>query len=112
MILQALVISVDMHEIMQQIVPLNFQCMNDSQELQVVGGVVLFMASKLSRSISNGMAILHQYSSNTHAGCITIHMKRLLDVGLSQHRCSSEELLQSEKGLFALRAPFEFGFLL
>jgi hypothetical protein len=44
------------------------------------------------------------------AGCITIHIKRLLDVGLSQYRCSSEELLQSEKGFFALRAPFELGF--
>jgi hypothetical protein len=31
---------------------------------------------------------------------------------LSQHRCSSEELLQSEKCFFALRAPFEFGYLL
>jgi hypothetical protein len=35
-----------------------------------------------------------------------------LDVGLHQHRCRSDELLQSEKGFFALRAPFEFDFLL
>jgi hypothetical protein len=58
------------------------------------------------------MTAMHQYSSYTRAGCITIHIKRLLDVGLSQHRCSSEELLQSEKSLFALWAPFELGFLL
>jgi hypothetical protein len=31
---------------------------------------------------------------------------------LSQHRCSSEKLLQSEKCFFALHAPFEVGFLL
>jgi hypothetical protein len=31
---------------------------------------------------------------------------------LHQHRCSSEELLQSEKGFFVSRALFEFGFLL
>jgi hypothetical protein len=77
-----------------------------------MGGVVLFMASKLSQSISNCTTILHQHSSNTHAGCIAIHIKQLLDVGLSQHRCSSEELLLSEKCLFALQAPFEFGFIL
>jgi hypothetical protein len=58
------------------------------------------------------MTILYQYSSNTRAGCITIHIKQLLDVGLSQHRCSSEELLQGEKGFFTLQAPFELGFLL
>jgi hypothetical protein len=73
---------------------------------------MLFMALKLSRGISNCTTILHQDSSNTRAGCITIHIKRLLDVGLSQYRRSSEELLQSEKSFFALRAPFEFGFLL
>jgi hypothetical protein len=73
---------------------------------------VLFMASKLSCGLSNCTTILHEYSPNTRAGCITIHIKRLLDVGLSQHRCSSEELPQSEKGFFALRAPFELGFLL
>jgi hypothetical protein len=56
------------------------------------------------------MTILHQYSCNTHAGCITIHIKHFLDVGLSQHRHSGEELLQGEKGFFALHVPFEFGF--
>jgi hypothetical protein len=54
------------------------------------------------------MTVLHQYSSNTHAGCITIHIKRLLDVGLSQYKCI-EELLQSKKGVFALWAPFKLG---
>jgi hypothetical protein len=58
------------------------------------------------------MTILHQYSLNTHAGCITIHIEQLLDVGLSQHRCSSDELLQSEKCFFTLQTPFEFDFLL
>jgi hypothetical protein len=48
----------------------------------------------------------------TRARCITIHIKRLLNVGLSQYRCGSEELLQSEKGIFALRAPFELGIFL
>jgi hypothetical protein len=74
-----------------------------------MSGVMLFMVSKLSRSISNCTTILHQYSSNTHAGCITIHIERLLNVGLSQYRCGSEELLQSEKGFCALQAPFELG---
>jgi hypothetical protein len=64
----------------------------------------------LSQSISNYTTILHQHSSNTHAGCITIHIKRLLDVGLSQHGRGGEELLQGEKGFFALWAPFELGF--
>jgi hypothetical protein len=77
-----------------------------------MGGVVFLMVSKLSRRISNCMTILYQYSSNTRAGCITIHIKQFLDVGLSQHRCSSEELLQSEKGFFAMWALFEFDFLL
>jgi hypothetical protein len=58
------------------------------------------------------MTILHQHSSNTHARCITIHIERLLNVGLSQYRCSSEVLLQSEKGLLLLHGPFEFRFLL
>jgi hypothetical protein len=70
-----------------------------------MGGVVLFVVLKLSGSISNRTTILHQYSPNTHAGCIAIHIKQLLDAGLSQHRCNSEELLQSEKGFFALWAP-------
>jgi hypothetical protein len=77
-----------------------------------MGGVVLFMASKLSRGIINCTTILHQYASNTRAGCITIHIKQLLDVGLSQQMCSGEELLKSEKIFFALRAPIELGFLL
>jgi hypothetical protein len=77
-----------------------------------MSGVVLFMALKLSQSISNCMTILHQYSSNTRAGCITIHIKWLLNVGLSQYRCSGEELLQNEKGVFALWALFELGLLL
>jgi hypothetical protein len=58
------------------------------------------------------MTILHQYTSNAHAGCITIHIKLLLNVGLSQYRCSGEKLLQSEKCLFTLRTPFELGVLL
>jgi hypothetical protein len=74
-----------------------------------MGGGMLFMALKLSRSISNGMTILHQYSFNTRIGRITIHIKRLLNVGLSQHMCSSKELFQSEKDFFALWAPFELG---
>jgi hypothetical protein len=49
---------------------------------------------------------------NTHVECITIHIKRLLDVRLSQHRCNSEELLQSEKDFFTLWVLFELGFLL
>jgi hypothetical protein len=73
---------------------------------------MLFMASKLSRGISNCTTILHQYSSNTRAGCNTIHIKRFLDVGLSQYWCHSEELLQCKKDFFALWAPFELGFLL
>jgi hypothetical protein len=39
-------------------------------------------------------------------------MKLLLNVGLSQHKRSGEELLQSEKNFFALWARFELGFLL
>jgi hypothetical protein len=77
-----------------------------------MGGVVLFMVSKLSRSISNCTTILHQYSPYSHAGCITIHIKWLLDVGLSQHMHSGDELLQGEKGFFTLWALFELGFLL
>jgi hypothetical protein len=73
---------------------------------------MLFMASKLSRGISNCTTILHQYSSNTRVECITIHIKRLLDDELNQYRCRSEELLQSEKDFFVLRAPFELDFLL
>jgi hypothetical protein len=77
-----------------------------------MSGVMLFMALKLSRSISNYTTILHQYSSNTRAGGITKHIRQLLNVGLSQYRCSSEELLQSEKGFFALRAPFKLDLFL
>jgi hypothetical protein len=40
------------------------------------------------------MAILHEYASNTYARCITIYTKGLIDVGLSQYRCSREKLLQ------------------
>jgi hypothetical protein len=58
------------------------------------------------------MTVLHQYSSDTRAGCITIHIKQLLNVELCQYRCSTEELLQSEKGFFALWGPFELGFFL
>jgi hypothetical protein len=57
------------------------------------------------------MTILHQYTSNAHARCITKHIKRLLDVGLRQHSCSDEELFQSEKNFFALQDPFELGLL-
>jgi hypothetical protein len=73
---------------------------------------VLFMTLKLSRGISNCVTILHQYASNICVGCITIHIKRLLNVGISQHRCCGEELLHSEKSFFALRAPFELGMII
>jgi hypothetical protein len=75
-----------------------------------MGGIVLFMMSKLSRSISDCTTILHQYPSYTRVRCIIIHIKRLFDVRLSQYRCNSEELLQSD--FFVLRVSFELGFLL
>jgi hypothetical protein len=77
-----------------------------------MGGVVLFMALELSSSISNCTTILHEYASNTHVGCITIYIEELLNVGLSQYRCSGEKLLKSEKCLFTLQTPFELGILL
>jgi hypothetical protein len=77
-----------------------------------MSGVMLFMVSKLSQNISNNTTILHQYSSNTRAECVTIHIKRLLNVGLSQYKCGSEELLQSEKDLFALWASFKLDLFL
>jgi hypothetical protein len=55
---------------------------------------------------------LHQYASNVCAGCITIYVKQLVNVELSQYRCSGEKLLQSEECLFTLWAPFELDVLL
>jgi hypothetical protein len=42
------VICVDVHQITQEVVPPDFQCMNYAQEVQVMCGVVLFMALQLS----------------------------------------------------------------
>jgi hypothetical protein len=58
------------------------------------------------------MSILHQYASNACARCIAIHINLFVNVGLSQHRYSGEELLQSEECLFTLQAPFELDILL
>jgi hypothetical protein len=58
------------------------------------------------------MTIFNQYASNACVRCITLHIKWLVNVGLSQHRCSGEELLQGEECLFILWAPFELGVLL
>jgi hypothetical protein len=37
------------------------------------------------------MTILHQYASNACAGCITLYVKRLVNVEMSQHRCSGRK---------------------
>jgi hypothetical protein len=55
---------------------------------------------------------LHEHASNTRARCITIHIKGLLNIGLSQYMCSGEKLLQSEKCFSTLRTPFELSILL
>jgi hypothetical protein len=58
------------------------------------------------------MTILHENSSYAHARCITIYIKGLLNVRLSQYRCGGENLLQGEKSLFTLLTPFELGIFL
>jgi hypothetical protein len=39
------------------------------------------------------MTVLYEYTSDTRVGCITIHVKLLLNVKLGEHGCSGEKLL-------------------
>jgi hypothetical protein len=58
------------------------------------------------------MTISHEHSSYAYARCITIHIKGLLDVRLSQHGCGGEKLLQSEENVLTLLTPIKLDILL
>jgi hypothetical protein len=55
--------------------------------------------------------MLHE-NSYARAGCITINIEGLLNVGLSQYGCDGEKLLQGEKILFTFLTPFELSIVL
>jgi hypothetical protein len=105
-------IRIYMHKISQEIMPLDLQCMNNGQEFYIMSWIMLFMTLELSRGIGNHTALLHEYPSYTRARHITIHVKWVLDVRLSQHGCSRQKLLQREKHLFTLLTPHKLGILL
>jgi hypothetical protein len=58
------------------------------------------------------MTILYENSSYARARCITIYIKGLLNVTLSQYGRGGEKILQGEKSLFTFFTSFELGVLL
>jgi hypothetical protein len=66
-IFEALMVSVDIAHIAQQIMSPDFQSMNNYGEFQVMHSIIHLMFPKLARGISNYSALLHKNTSQTYA---------------------------------------------
>jgi hypothetical protein len=54
----------------------NFECMDDSCELKIMGRVVLFMSPECSRCIRNHSVVLHKHTTKSDSRSITIDVER------------------------------------
>jgi hypothetical protein len=101
-VLQALVVSEDMNYIPQKIVPPCPQGKDNSSQLKIMRGIVLFIMTQLSWGIRNHSPVLHKNTTKPSSRCITINIKGLGDVWLCQHKRCSQQLLQCLKCFITL----------
>src|SRR6185312_10730169 len=74
-ILQTFMVGKDFTLISNQIMPPNLKCVHYGCEFQIMGRVVLLMSPELTGSICNDFPILHQYTTQSLSGRITIDDK-------------------------------------
>src|SRR5688572_11370209 len=77
-VLQALMICVYLALSSHDVVSPNLECMHNGSQFQVMGGVVQFMLTQLTRCIGNHMSFLHEHTSKSLATCITVNVNSLL----------------------------------
>ena len=63
-----------------QVMSLDLQGVYNSYKLKVMSRVALFMVFQLSRGISYDFPVLHQNTTKSLPGCITVDYKVLPDV--------------------------------
>jgi hypothetical protein len=85
----------DMNHISQKIVSTCPQSKDNSNQLKIMRGIVLFMTVQLSWGIHNHTTVLYKNTTKSSARCITIDIKGFYDVWLFKHRRCSRQLLQS-----------------
>ena len=85
-VLKTPMIGIDLTSNYIQVVPPNLKRENYRRQLQVMSGVVALMDLKLPRRISNNSALLHQYTTQTNAECVTINCRALALNWKSQYR--------------------------
>ena len=73
-------IGVDVTFVSDQIVSLDLQGVHNSCKLKIMGRVALLVVLQLAGSISYNSPILHQNTTESLSGCITIDHKVLLNV--------------------------------
>jgi hypothetical protein len=81
--------------------------MHDSGKLQIMGWVALLMVLQLSGRIGNDPSTLHQYTTESLFGCITIDHKVFLDIGQGKNMCGGKLLFQSLEAVLALGCLFK-----
>ena len=79
-VFQALMISIDFALIPDQIMPPNFKSVHYGCKFQIMGRIVLLMRPELVGSICNDFPVLHQYTTQSLSGCITIDDKIPMNV--------------------------------
>ena len=73
-------IGVNVTFVLNQIMSPDLQGMYNSYKLKVMSRVALFMVFQLSRGISYDFPLLHQNTTKSLPGCITVDYKVLPDV--------------------------------
>jgi starvation-inducible outer membrane lipoprotein len=81
--------------------------MHDSGKSQIMGWVALLMVLQLSGCIGNGPSTLHQNTTESMSGCITIDHEVFLDIGKGKNRGGGKLLFQSLEDVLALGRPFK-----
>ena len=66
--------------ISNQVVPLNLEGMHYGCKLRIMGWVILLMRPELSGSISYYFSILHEYTTQSLSGCVTINDKIQMNI--------------------------------
>ena len=73
-------VSINLALISNQIMPPNFKCVHYGCKFQIMGWIILLMRPELAGSICNDFPILHQYTTQSLSGCITIDDKIPMNV--------------------------------
>ena len=66
--------------ISNQLMPPNFKGMHYGCKFQVMGRIVLLMIPELAGSICDEFPVLHQYTTQSLSGCITIDDKISMNI--------------------------------